>query len=356
MAIIIGYDIGGAHLKCARIENGQATAVRQVPCPLWLGLDHLQAAFGAMRPLLTGAVAHAATMTGELAENFGSRREGVRAIAEAFARAAAPQAALIYAGPAGFVQPEAAGNAYEAVASANWHASAQLIAGHVPQALFVDTGSTTSDIIPVNGRVAARGYGDAERLQTGELVYTGVVRTSLMAIAAEAPFDGRMQRIMAENFSTAADIYRLTGELHADDDHYPASDGRGKTAAECRARLARMLGRDAASAPDAAWDGLARFFRERQLMQLYRGASQVLSGAGLAADAPVIGAGAGEFLIRSLAARLMRPYVTFADFVNASEPVRRSAGVCATAISVAVLAGAHQDWAWMNAMTENDRS
>ena len=39
----------------------------------------------------------------------------------------------------------------------------------------------------VAGAVAARGYTDAERLAAGELVYTGMVRSFAMAVAAELP-------------------------------------------------------------------------------------------------------------------------------------------------------------------------
>ena len=57
------------------------------------------------------------------------------------------------------------------IASANWHASAALIARCCREALLVDMGSTTTDIVPiVAGAVAARGYTDAERLATGELL------------------------------------------------------------------------------------------------------------------------------------------------------------------------------------------
>ena len=68
------------------------------------------------------------------------------------------------------------------IASANWHACAALIAGKHTSALFVDLGSTTTDIVPiVDGKVAARGYTDAQRLAAGELIYTGLVRGFVMA-------------------------------------------------------------------------------------------------------------------------------------------------------------------------------
>ena len=49
MPITAGYDVGGAHLKVARIEDGRVTAVAQIACPLWLGLDRLDAALDERR-------------------------------------------------------------------------------------------------------------------------------------------------------------------------------------------------------------------------------------------------------------------------------------------------------------------
>ena len=73
--------------------------------------------------------------------------------------------------------------------------------------LLVDAGTTTTDLIPIKaGKVAARGATDAERLTEGELLYTGVVRTPVMAVAHSAPFRGRVQKIAAERFATMADV------------------------------------------------------------------------------------------------------------------------------------------------------
>ena len=40
----VGWDIGGAHLKAAHCAGGKLRRVRQLPTPLWLGLQHLEAA------------------------------------------------------------------------------------------------------------------------------------------------------------------------------------------------------------------------------------------------------------------------------------------------------------------------
>jgi hypothetical protein len=72
VGVVIGWDIGGAHLKGARVKNGRVEAVVQAATPLWLGLDSLEAAFDALRTELGPADRHVITMTGELCDAFPS--------------------------------------------------------------------------------------------------------------------------------------------------------------------------------------------------------------------------------------------------------------------------------------------
>src|SRR5262245_37456283 len=101
-----GWDLGGAHLKVAQSDNaGQLQAALQLPCTLWRGLDHLARAIGEARQQLALTQRHGITMTGELADLFLHRAEGVERLTAAM-RAAFPDADLrIYAGEAGFIAP-----------------------------------------------------------------------------------------------------------------------------------------------------------------------------------------------------------------------------------------------------------
>ncbi|MEY3883995.1 MAG: hypothetical protein RLZZ379_1273, partial [Pseudomonadota bacterium] len=46
---IIGWDVGGAHLKAALLgPDGALQQVLQVPCPLWRGLHELELAIDIM--------------------------------------------------------------------------------------------------------------------------------------------------------------------------------------------------------------------------------------------------------------------------------------------------------------------
>ncbi|MGH6862843.1 MAG: hydantoinase/oxoprolinase family protein, partial [Methylocella sp.] len=249
--------------------------------------------------------------------------------------------AVFYAGRSGFVgEREIAGHVIE-IASANWHASAALTGARTQAALFIDMGSTTTDIIRVaDGRPASLGYTDAERLAHGELVYSGLVRSFLMAGPKLVPFAGRWTPLMNEWFATMADVHRILGQLPEGADMMVAADGREKTGAASRARLARIIGRDSSEADEVAWDRLAQFFAEAQLRDIMDAAALVLSRGGIAASAPVVGAGVGRGIVRELAARMRRPFIAFDDLIEAVPEARSKACDCAPASAVALLASA----------------
>jgi (4-(4-[2-(gamma-L-glutamylamino)ethyl]phenoxymethyl)furan-2-yl)methanamine synthase len=336
----IGWDLGGAHLKAVVADaGGRIAGAWQVPCTLWRGMEHLTAAIEQIRPQIQGMTRHGLTMTGELVDLFESRADGVGRLTTAAASSINGADLRIYGGRDGFHVPSDAVRHWHAIASANWHASAAFVSSRIKQGLFVDVGSTTSDLVAFrDGRVEFAGYSDEERLTSEELVYAGVTRTPVMAIADRVPFAGASQLVMAEHFATMADIHRLTGELPADADQQATADGRGKTLGDSARRLARMLGRDADPADLAPWRQLAWHLSERQSDKLHTAADRVLSKSLLAGGAPLVGAGVGRFLAKRLAERLRRPYVDFSALVSGEVQATEWAARCAPAAAVAILA------------------
>jgi probable H4MPT-linked C1 transfer pathway protein len=339
VSVVIGWDIGGAHLKAARVKHGRVEAVVQAATPLWLGLDSLHAAFDVLSAQLGHADRHVITMTGELCDAFPSRREGVAGLAAIAANHLSPAAPSLYAGRAGFVElGEAASHAVD-IASANWHASAALLALKLPDALFIDIGSTTTDIIPiVGGQVAAVGYTDAERLAAGELIYTGMTRSFVMSLASRAPFRGAWTPLMNEYFASSADVHRILGDLPDGADKMSTADGGEKTVEASRARLARMIGRETDEGSDLEWTGLAAWFAEAQIRQITDATFLRLSRNDVAAAAPVVAAGVGEGLAAEAARRLRRPCLGFSSLISAPA----EASHCAPAVAVALL-GANRE-------------
>jgi probable H4MPT-linked C1 transfer pathway protein len=347
----VGWDLGGAHVKACWLDAGQVRDIAQWPCALWQGLDRLDAALDAAWQrwpwMHEPAVQHAATMTGEMVDLFPDREQGVCRLAAHLALRL-PARLQFYAGADGFkprwVAPADVGRHWAAIASANWGASAQWLALRCDEAVWVDIGSTTTDFIPVRGgRVVAQGWTDAQRLATGELVYHGVVRTPLCALAARVPFGGEQVNVMNEFFATTADVYRLTGGLAAAHDQQPTADGAGKDWAATCQRLARMIGRDARDAPLQAWQALAGAWRDAQLDEWAGQLERVLARSALGPAAALVVAGCGDFVAAALAERVGRPWRRFERcglpwHAQAPEATRPWAAVCAPAVATALLA------------------
>lgn len=336
---LIGLDIGGAHLKAALFDGaGTLRDLDQWPCPLWQGLDRLEQAVAAVTARWGQPQQVAATMTGELADLFDDRADGVRRIA-ATMRSALPAATLsIFAGPRRLVPVDTVPDCVEAVASANWYATA-LVAAAGGDGVLLDVGSTTTDIVPlVGGGPLHAGYSDAERLDSGELVYTGVVRTPVMAMARTVPYGGGRRALMAELFATMADVHRLTGTLPDGADQHPTADGRDHGITASARRLLRMVGDDLG--PDGLPKAcrLADHLAERQLRRIEDALDQVLSRS-LTADAPpLVGAGVGRFLVRRLAERRGSAYRDFEAHLPVAPALRERTGWFAPAVSVGWLA------------------
>ncbi len=337
---VMGWDVGGAHLKAALLVSGRVQDVAQWPCALWRGLPELEQALEAARARFPGLHrhGHAVTMTGEMVDCFASRAEGVAQIAGLLAQAL--PAPSFFAGDAGWCDAAAAGTHWRAIASANWLATSWHVAQHLPgrEGLLVDVGSTTTDLIAFGqGRVPTPSRTDAERLASGELVYQGVVRTPLCALGPTVPWRGRQLNVMNEFFATTADVYRLTGEGDPAHDQHPAADGAAKDLRATQARLARMIGLDAADGSSAEWLQFARAWRQAQTALLRGQLARVAQQGGPAGGAVAVAAGCGAFLVPELAPEGWQ-VLDYAREVAGARDERVAAWVRVGAAAVAVAA------------------
>jgi (4-(4-[2-(gamma-L-glutamylamino)ethyl]phenoxymethyl)furan-2-yl)methanamine synthase len=340
---IVGWDIGGAHVKASLLRGGEVIDAAQWPCPLWLGLDHLHQALAAALqrwPMIQDAE-HAVTMTGEMVDLFADREDGVQCIAAVLAQTFAPRALRFFAGDEGWCGHDQAAAQWRRVASANWLATALHCAMQFAEhdALLIDIGSTTTDIIALRrGVVLTVARTDADRLASGELVYHGVVRTPLCALAQRIVWRGREFNVMNEFFATAADVYRLTGELDPAHDQTASADDAAKDAPATCQRLARMIGLDARDGSPDDWLAFARGWRRHQLRALRGEVERVKQLHGLADDTPLISAGCGDFLVRELG-HDVRGYANTVARISSQAPAHttRWTQVCAPSVAVATL-------------------
>jgi (4-(4-[2-(gamma-L-glutamylamino)ethyl]phenoxymethyl)furan-2-yl)methanamine synthase len=305
-AATLAVDIGGANTKAAWLDGASLRTVSR-PFEVWRDREALAAVLRDVAAEVAAGPADAVaiTMTAELSDAFRTKREGVAFVLDA-AQDALGDGPLSVLTTAGELVSVAAARARPwDVAAANWVATALAVAEAHPDALLVDVGSTTADIVPiVDGRVAPSGHNDLERLLAGELVYTGVLRTNLAAIAPRVPVPGGWCPVSSESFAISADVHLVLGHLSPDAYDCPTPDGRPATVEFARERIARLVCSDVEQLGEADIDAIAAFLHGEQLRQLEDAACRVQRP--LPPEAPVVAVGSGAFLGREVAARLGR--------------------------------------------------
>ncbi len=303
-AEILGWDVGGANIKLVRIapdRRGVAT-VDERAFPLWRDPAGLPSVLAAMAGGAATTSPMALTMTAELADCFATKREGVAAVIGAVERAFPASVLWVYSVDGRFLSPNDARLQPLAVAAANWMAGATLAARENRDALFIDVGSTTTDVIPiVSGRVRAVGRTDPDRLRSGELVYTGCLRTPVSAAVRSLPLGGARCRVAAEHFAITADVYRWLGRLGEDDYSCDTPDGRGRSRADAGARLARMVCADSEMLSDREITAIANHVARAQVRQIADGIRQVTRVLGAESPRIAVVAGSGAFMARAAA-------------------------------------------------------
>ncbi|MEA2380204.1 MAG: (((gamma-L-glutamylamino)ethyl phenoxymethyl)furan-2-yl)methanamine synthase [Solirubrobacteraceae bacterium] len=306
---VIGLDIGGANTKGVW-RDGDALRAISRPFEVWRDREALTAVVrDVVAELASDPVDLVAlTTTAELSDAFRTKREGVAFVLDA-AEAALPGPLLALTTAGELVTlAEARARPFD-IAAANWVASAVAVAAVHPDALVLDVGSTTADVIPIaGGRVAAAGRTDLDRLLAGELVYTGLLRTNLAAIAPRVPVRGRWCPVASELFAISADVHLILGHLAPDDYSCPTPDGRPASVDSARERVARLVCSDVEQLEPAEIDAIAEFLHAEQVRRIEAAARQVGTRRP-GSTAPVVTFGAGAFLARAVAERLGRPVV-----------------------------------------------
>jgi len=297
-------DIGGANTKAARLEGTSLRTVSR-PFEVWRDRQALSAVLRDVTAEVGSADAVAVTMTAELSDTFRTKREGVAFVLDAVEDALGDRPLSVLTTAGDLVSMTAARARPLDVAAANWVATALAVADAHPDALLIDVGSTTADVVPIaDGRVAASGYDDLERLRAGELVYTGVLRTNLAAIAPRVPVRGGWCPVASEYFAISADVHLVLGQLAPEAYVCPTPDGRPATVAVARERIARLVCADVEQLDETEIDAIAAYLAGEQLRQIAEAARRVVLP--LPPRAPVVAAGSGAFLGREVAARLGR--------------------------------------------------
>jgi probable H4MPT-linked C1 transfer pathway protein len=292
----LALDIGGANVKTADgrgYANSYAFAMWRESALL---AQQIRTAISEAPPSDHLAV----TMTGELADCFESKAEGIRFILQAVSQGSDNRHTRVYLVDGRLVSPQAALTMPRLAAASNWHVLARF-AGRFASSgpsLLIDIGSTTCDVIPLlDGKPVARGATDTQRLLSGELVYTGVERSPVCAVISLVPYRGQSCPVVHEVFATMRDAYLVLGGMPDDPAGTDTSDGKPATRAFARARLARMVAADNEDFSETDAVALAQSAADAQISRLASAIRQV-SDSLPQPPQKIILSGHGEFLGR----------------------------------------------------------
>jgi probable H4MPT-linked C1 transfer pathway protein len=306
---VLGWDVGGSNTKAAHLgpSVGDGPSIRSMCVPYELRRDPaglvptLQEIANALEAG-AGAV-HALTMTAELSQLFRTKREGVGFVLDAMEMAFPGDELQIYTVGGRFLSPAEARARPLEVAASNWSATARLVGQFVPDCILIDIGTTSTDIIPIRqGEVVAMGRTDPERLLSGELVYTGALRTPAEAVTRAVPLWGGSASVSAEGFALIGDAHLWLGRLSTKDYSVTPPDGRPATREFAGERLARVVCADREMLDQSDIDGVAGALVEAQLLTVADAIARV--GARHPAVNVAVVAGVGDFIAAEAAMRV----------------------------------------------------
>ncbi len=284
--MILGIDIGGANTKIAS-DDGKIVELHYIP--LWKNTklpETLLDMARRLKPEKAGVV-----ITGELADCFPDKENGLSSIIDAVNNAFLD---AYFLDSNGIFTKEKK----RSIAAANWMASALLVGREYEDCIFVDIGSTTTDIIPiVNGKPRAART-DFERLKTNELVYSGVLRTNIAALLKSINLNGTKCNISSELFAISADAYLVLGLIFSDRYTCDTPDGAGKTILDAKRRLARVVCADLTEIGESALFSIANQVMEKQVNNIKEA---LLIAAKKRRLSKVVACGLGEFLAKKAA-------------------------------------------------------
>ncbi|MCX9014948.1 MAG: H4MPT-linked C1 transfer pathway protein [Candidatus Methanoperedens sp.] len=296
--MILGIDIGGANTKLAS-SDGKVTELHYIP--LWKNTplpEALQEISGRLHPEKAGVV-----ITGELADCFPDKDAGLSYIMDAVNNAF-PDAYFLTSSGA-FTKEKT-----RDLAAANWTASSIIVGRELGDCIFVDMGSTTTDIIPITNGAPQAGLTDFGRLKNSELVYSGILRTGIAALCNSVDIEGTRTRVSSELFAQTADAYLVLGMIPQEDYTCDTPDGAGTTIMDAKRRLARVVCADLSEIEDDAIVSIAKQAVENQRREIMDAVRDVAARHGLEM---IVACGLGEFVIKQIADELGFEVVLVSD-------------------------------------------
>jgi (4-(4-[2-(gamma-L-glutamylamino)ethyl]phenoxymethyl)furan-2-yl)methanamine synthase len=341
MVNVLGFDIGGANTKATflKTQNGKIKEQKTVLeyFPVWKNRkNQLPKVLEELKNKLTNSNrldGVGVTITAELSDAYMTKKEGINHVLDCVCQVFEEGYVFVLDVNADLVSVEKARKNPLLVSSANWAATGWITKQAIKNCIVVDVGSTSTSIIPVvSGEIATSGKTDMEKLQNGELVYSGSLRTNVATIVNRIPVEGKTSRVSSELFAQTGDVHLLLGNITEDEYTADTCDGRGKTKREASARLARIVCADTDMLTEQEILDMAKFVYEKQVEQIAKGLKQVKQNVKPKKKTAVVTGLGRKFLARKAAEE-----AGFEQIVDMSELLGKDAVVASPSAGVAVM-------------------
>ena len=305
---VAGFDIGGANTDLAVIDfEGEEIKNIEVDfayLPMWSNNGDLSRVLLELIEKIcpvSDIDAVGISMTAQLVDAYDTKKDGVLDVVgkceETF------ECPIAYVGIEGMMSKAEIENTPLKAAAANWIATAQIATLISDNCIFIDTGSTTTDIIPIkDGKECAIGKSDFDRSATGELVYTGTLRTNLASFLDKVKLNGKEYRVASELFAQTADVYRVLDLISEDDYVCDTFDGESKSKLDCAKRIARVVCADLEMLSMEDITEMCKFIHQKQIEQIADGLKQVCEEQNLDL---IVTTGLGKDILDKKAAELL---------------------------------------------------
>ncbi|OED30070.1 hydantoinase/oxoprolinase family protein [Methanosphaera sp. WGK6] len=283
---IMGLDIGGANTDCVIIDINDKHEIKSIQeykeyLPMWKDNEKLQECLIKLYDNDSEIEVICVSMTAELADSYTSKTEGVLDISKKVIETFSEKIVKFVTFNGLKSYDEILKNPLDA-AAANWIGTVNAIKYIKNNCIFMDMGSTTTDIIPLKNRTEiASGHSDTERLGTGELVYTGMLRTNLATIVHEVPVKNIPTSVSSELFTISADIHRILEHITEEEYTCTTPDGKNKDLTSCKRRLCRLICADLDTLTDEEIINITKYIYEKQVEQVTQGLIKVVEKTGL---------------------------------------------------------------------------
>lgn len=340
---VLGLDIGGANTKATFVKTQEQNVVEIKSIleyfPVWKNeKNQLPKLLKKLKKSLVNSKeldGVGITITAELSDAYQTKKEGISQVLESVAEVFGDVPIFVLDVEANLLSVDDALEKYLEVSSANWAATGWVVSQIIKNGIVVDVGSTTTSIIPViNGKIAAKGKTDLEKLQNGELVYSGSLRTNVAALVNAIPVKEKLTRVSSELFAQSGDVHLILGNITQKDYTAETCDGRGKNRKEASARLARVVSADTNMLTEQEILAMAQFVYGKQVQQIAEGLKQVYDKTKLTKNqtkSVVTGLG------RNFLAKKAAEKVGFTDIIDMSEILGADASIASPSVGVALM-------------------